>query len=138
MQAHLAKPLRLNDLCSAIEEWSGRQQESDEVALADTIEEETDPRLVGMFEERKANTLKAIEAYLGGERSGEEDKQEIANLLHQIAGVAAFFGQADLGETCRLHEHRILDAPDERGVRTAMDAIRSQIAETVNSESAAV
>ena len=126
MQAHLAKPLRLKDLCAAIAHWSSRvviEPRSEENA----IEEETDPRLRIMFDERKSAALDALAAALGKNEITEDRKKEVASLLHQIAGVAGYFGQAVLGETCREYERKILASRTDRDSRELMETIRGQI-----------
>ena len=130
MQAHLAKPLRLRDLCASIAQWSSQVEEPQ--AQESAVEEETDPRLRRMFEDRVGAAIEAIETALKDDRMRAEGKKEIAGLLHQIAGVAAYFGQEELGETCRSHERDIRAAEDEGLVRELVEAIRARLAQAVD------
>ncbi|GGA10634.1 hypothetical protein GCM10010923_21510 [Blastomonas marina] len=127
MQAHLAKPLRLKDLCTAIARWSARV-EPPVSGADDSIEEETDPRLRSMFEDRKAATIEAIDDILDKDRPSDAEKKKIAGLLHQIAGVAAYFGQARLGESCREHERLLLDTRDDSEGRALLETMREKLA----------
>lgn len=108
MQGHIAKPLRMRDLATALHDWVGQETE----AGPDAIEQETDPRLVTMFAERKGQALALIEQVLAERQLSDAMRQEVASALHQIAGVAAFFGQAELGEQCLLAETAIESADD--------------------------
>ena len=130
MQAHLAKPLRLNALSAAIAQWAGRVETepmpppSTEAPTAspEGFEEETDPRLRMMFDDRKQAAIDAIDAVLQRGELTAADKQDIAGLLHQIAGVAAYFGQEELGETCRALQDEILETKDDaRALETLTD-----------------
>ena len=123
MQAHLAKPLRLKVLCSAINEWS-RHFEPEQQVPDQAIEEVGDPRLRQMFEKRKVAAVESIDIVLNGNHINKADVQATARLLHQIAGVAAFFGQAELGESCRLSQHEIVGSQEDTKVRELLKAIR--------------
>ncbi|QSB44404.1 CHASE domain-containing protein [Tsuneonella flava] len=126
MQAHLAKPLRMNALSSAIGTWSTRLASEDQPA-DEPFEEETDPRLRAMFEDRKAAALHAIEVAIGQGSVSDEKKGEIAGLLHQIAGVAAYFGQEELGDDCRTSQHELNATSEEAQVITLLKNIRGQL-----------
>lgn len=129
MQAHLPKPLRIKDLCSAISHWSLRVT-SDPPEAEIAIEEETNPRLRIMFEERKTAALKAIDSVLDESEIEEHHKEEIAGFLHQIAGVAGYFSQSELGETCREYERKIVGTDDDREVHELMETIRGRLSGT--------
>jgi PAS domain S-box-containing protein len=127
MQAHLAKPLRFKQLCNAIAHWSSRLEIEPQVP-EDAIEEETDPRLRTMFEDHKLAAIEAINIVLRKGNATDEEKQEIARQLHQIAGVAAYFGQETLGETCRSNQHAIINAQDDAKAFELMRAVRERLA----------
>ncbi|MFB0613746.1 CHASE domain-containing protein [Aurantiacibacter poecillastricola] len=127
MQAHLAKPLRLNELSAAIAEWSrGKDVAADESNYS--FEEETDPRLRAMFDDRKAELAAVIEAAISRQDVSEDEKRTIAGLLHEIAGVAAFFGQADLGKECRDWEVELLQLTNPSGIRQLLQNLQMRLA----------
>ena len=128
MQAHLAKPLRLGELCAAIARWSARLEA--EPQPEKVFEEENDPRLRSMFDNRKLAAIEAIDAVMQLRHVTEEKKQEIAGMLHQIAGVAAYFGQQALGETCRTGQRELLHTQDDAGALELMEAMRQSLAAT--------
>ncbi len=104
MQEHIAKPLRMRELGASLNRW----------ALADDSEEddeygrETDPHLVAMYDERKTNARTAIEAAIRSGTLEGASLDELAAQLHQIAGIAAYFGEEALGEESRRLENALL------------------------------
>ncbi|WP_372520210.1 CHASE domain-containing protein [Alteriqipengyuania sp.] len=127
MQAHLAKPLRLNSLCAAIARWSARIGRPEE-PVRQAIEEETDPRLRSMFQDRKTAALATLDAALTAPSVSEEDREKIAGTLHQIAGVATYFGQQPLGDFCREAEKDLLATDEQSEVRLLLETIRTRLA----------
>ncbi|UVI40274.1 PAS domain S-box protein [Qipengyuania spongiae] len=120
MQDHLSKPLRMHDLEAALHKWIG----NGELAVADEVSEieeepaeelvrEAGPDLSAMFAERKRLALEAIDTALRDGRLEGETLAEIAGLLHQIAGVAAYFGEAELGDASSDAEYRLAKASAE-------------------------
>ena len=114
MQGHLAKPLRMRELVAALQRWVGTPKPE-----ACEYEQETNPDLLRMYAERKQAALAAIDAALDEEGPTEPKQQEIAGLLHQIAGVAAYFGELDLGEASSRAE-RVLAATTTSGDAAAL------------------
>ena len=126
MQAHIAKPLRLGELCDVLGRWSSRIPGPATCPVPE-IEQETDPRLNRMFGERVDEAPKAIDKVIGRKEMDEDAKTEIASLLHQIAGVAGYFGQGDFGEKCREVEHRLLGSPASGAQIDLLEEIRDEI-----------
>jgi len=109
MQAHLSKPLRLRELESALALW-GKEASIEEFRNAADASgmEELDPHLVELFSERKQKALKLITGLLAQSSLEGSTLEAIASELHQIAGVAAFFGEAKLGEQSRELEKGLM------------------------------
>ena len=63
------------------------------------------------FSQRKATALEAIDAFADEGAQESFSVGEVATHLHQIAGVAAFFGERDLGEECSRLDQRLRTAP---------------------------
>ena len=128
MQAHLAKPLRLKELCSAIGKWSGKPvATSSGEPVAN--EEVHDPRLRAMYDKRIETAHQAIDAALALPQLGEEERSQIGGQLHQIAGVAAFFGQGPLGEFCRQAQRELADATDHAVTVRLLDSVKLRISQ---------
>lgn len=106
MQAHVAKPLRLRDLQAIMRTWI---KPSDEVAH-DPYERETNPVLVQKFTELKQNALRSTEQALREGKLTGQAFENVVTYLHQIAGIAAYFGQAEIGETSRQLENELTSA----------------------------
>ena len=103
MQAHLAKPLRMRDLEAALLKWGNVEAKN----TVPAIEAETNPELIRMYAERKQNAISAIDEAL---RLGKLEGATLTGLVsqfHQIAGIAAFFGEARLGEASTEIENRL-------------------------------
>lgn len=137
MQAHLAKPLRLRSLCAAIDSWARRPAEQNmpadtQIGNASSAQndemEETDPRIRKMFEDRKDEAKNAIDMALEGQ-SIDKSREAIAGLLHQIAGVAAYFGQQELGEYCRSNQNHLLETKDCDRSMQLLESIRKKLSE---------
>ena len=126
MQAHLAKPLRMKDLCAAITRWSATSPIGAQ-SQHEAFEEETSPRLQSMFENRKIEAIEAIDEAMRQDHLTDGVKAEVGSLIHQIAGVAAYFGQQELGETCRALQREIREAQDEERVIMLLKTARERL-----------
>lgn len=124
MQAHLAKPLRLEMLRSAINEWATWPLDEVDRASGTGLEEQTDPRLHSMFADRIATTLLGVEDALLEGAVSEKRKKEIAQQLHQIAGVAAYFGEASVGEFCKVAQYDLDSMTDEAEIIALLKEIK--------------
>ncbi|MEN7536299.1 CHASE domain-containing protein [Aurantiacibacter flavus] len=131
MQAHVAKPLRLAQLNKVLARWANRASETD-VCPATELEEETDPRLNRMFDDRVSSALDVIDAVIARNEMKDEERTEIASLLHQIAGVAGYFGRSALGEKCREIERLLLDNSGHDSDLDLLHDIRAELAEQVS------
>ncbi|MEL7708956.1 CHASE domain-containing protein [Citromicrobium bathyomarinum] len=134
MQAHIPKPLRLDVLCATLGKWAGRIPEP-VVPSSPELEPETDPRLNQMFDERVEGVLKAISAVLSRGEIEDEERTEIAGLLHQIAGVAAYFDQAELGNRCREWENDLLEQGDPASWLGIVQEAKTDLKQTRDSAS---
>ena len=115
MQAHLSKPLRLRELQSALNIWSKRRASAEShQTMRENEGEELNPELVKMYEERKERALELASQLVSQHDLDATLLAELASELHQIAGVAAFFGQADLGEKSRRLEKQLLGEGDNK------------------------
>ncbi|WBH15328.1 PAS domain-containing protein [Sphingomonas radiodurans] len=95
MQAHLAKPVHLDELRSALTRWTELT-----VRPAATI-----PALSANVRERYArrrnDALETIGALLRSGSFEHVDFTELAEMMHKLAGTAAMFGDPALGERAR-------------------------------------
>ena len=105
LQDHLAKPLSpdtfarvlAKHLPPAEEEWA-----------APTGPE----RLRQLYDRRRAQTLDALARLLAPRGFAAADRDAVAGLLHRLAGTAAAFGEAELGERAGALEDRVRGSAD--------------------------
>lgn len=109
MQDHLAKPLHLAELAATLGKWiRGAPAPQSNAPIADVT-----PKLMEMFVERKRETVAAIDQVLTNAGGDPEQLQQLAGQFHQLAGVAALFGEPQLGEASSEAERRL--RADESG-----------------------
>jgi PAS domain S-box-containing protein len=114
MQAHLTKPLRMRELQAALRVWAQRATADLSGDGADDSDAaRADPRLLRLYIERKLRALQLIDGLL--DQPGPEPAAIVAltSELHQIAGIAAFFGQAQLGAESAKLERSLQSAGDD-------------------------
>ena len=109
MQAFLSKPVKLTDFRAALNAWGVRPRRR-QTDKAVTIPVETLAALGQQFAERNGRTLSLIEATLAEELFDAVAIEDIRVLLHQIAGTAATFGNAVLGDAARRCEGELVRA----------------------------
>ncbi len=121
MQAHLAKPIQLNELAAAIARWAVPVSAAAEIAPivapmpAPPVVEKApamtlSPALLAKFAERKAELLAAVEAFVDGE-PGDAETEALGGLLHKFAGSAGLFGEAALGSKASALEVALETGP---------------------------
>ncbi|MET3762077.1 PAS domain S-box protein [Sphingomonas sp. UYEF23] len=108
MQAHLAKPVRVRDLTAILARF----------VVADTPMRIETPKvstkLLDRYRTRKMDTLRKLDDLSRVDRPTHEAIMEAADLLHKLAGVAAMFGEAKLGECAKRLEDDFLACPADQ------------------------
>lgn len=141
MQGHLAKPVVFAQLARALQRWlPTRIVEADQAgALADAPQPDPaarasalarSPQLVSRWRARRREAVAAVRAALGAgwldagavnpDAIGEADA--LARLLHKVAGTAAMFGEAALGEAAGALEHALKGSAGGAGGPAALTA----------------
>ena len=109
MQAHLAKPILINDLKTVFRQFIS----SDDPAQAS--EPLASPKLLERFVARKLDTARTLDELAALDLPSDEKLAEAVDLLHKLAGVAGMFGDAALGERARQLEDELSSCPvDQR------------------------
>ncbi|MCZ8134947.1 MAG: ATP-binding protein [Porphyrobacter sp.] len=113
MQAHLAKPIALGDLVRVLQRWLPTRivETSGSVAVAATGGT-ISPRLVARWEVRRHEAVEAVrgalrDGTLAAPHAASGAAGEVARLLHKVAGTAAMFGEAELGESAAALERAL-------------------------------
>jgi response regulator RpfG family c-di-GMP phosphodiesterase len=115
MQAHLTKPLRLRELQTALRLWAHRARADASGDRADDSDAAgADPRLLRLYIERKLRALQLIDGLLDQPVCEALPVEALASELHQIAGIAAYFGEAQLGEESGKLERGLQSAGDDK------------------------
>ncbi|WP_022681611.1 ATP-binding protein [Sphingobium bisphenolivorans] len=108
MQAHLPKPIRFNDLKNALAAW---------IAVPPTREVPEEPDISASlrqrYEERKQEVGAALRRLAEVDQPAASDRDAAAGLLHKLAGSAAMFGEAELGDLAEQGEHVVREGGDE-------------------------
>ena len=119
-QAHLAKPVQMQELDRTLRKWVGG------TSVPGTLAH--DPSSVHRrYELSKIETLEVLDELVRAGRFSNQELATAAELLHKLAGVAAMFGEPALGKKARELEVGINDWPDEERsakIRTGVAAIR--------------
>ena len=119
MQAHLAKPVGVRDLTALLE----RFVRPDTPAPVAPVEPPAiSPRLIDRYRERKADLTRKLDELAGLERPNDATVMAAADLLHKVAGVAALFGEAELGEHAKRLEEELLACPADARAACAQQA----------------
>ena len=93
-QAHLAKPIQMTDLNRALRKWITQSPTR-------SVRSRLSPRLIERYERSKTKTLEAVDAMIRRGGFANKELESVADLLHKLAGVAAMFGEAELGNKAR-------------------------------------
>ena len=110
MQAHLAKPVRIRDLRDIMSRMLGAKPRDVERPAAGPSDADIVDAMRGRFQQRKDEAIAAAIAHASGHDVGPDDVQRVASLLHNLAGTAGMFDEADLGEAAATLEHLVRKA----------------------------
>ncbi len=106
MQAHLAKPIKLDALAATISRFvTGRIVPTTDQAVAGVSA--MPPELGERYAARRREALDLLSAMVREDRFGTADVEALTTALHQLAGTAGMFGEAELGEDARDLEVRL-------------------------------
>ena len=111
MQAHIAKPFSYRDLTSNVERFAdkaGRMAAEAGVSIDPGVSNTA--QLRDRYIKRKNDLRELISAI--DDSNVEERWPELASALHQIAGVAAYFGEAHFGSLASQIEHELGEASE--------------------------
>jgi PAS domain S-box-containing protein len=122
MQAHLAKPVELAKLAAVIQQWGSVSAPQVIAAPGFAIS----PALQARFEARTAELAAFATALAASEQVGNEQIEQLADMLHKLAGSAGMFDRQALGaRAAELEEQLEAAVPSSRGgvVRAIVQAL---------------
>ncbi|MGY4397983.1 PAS domain S-box-containing protein [Sphingomonas sp. UYAg733] len=117
MQAHLAKPVRVRDLTDMMAKFLIID------TCAPAIASVVSPSLLDRYRARKADTLHKLERLVEPNNHDNIAVAEAVDLLHKLAGTAAMFGEAALGELAKQLEDDLLAWPAGERVSRVPEAV---------------
>ena len=119
MQHHVSKPIRLSDITFVIEQYA-KPSADRRISLSTPEPEPLPASLVDQYVKRKADVFEAVSVI--AEQGGTfEEYQALAALLHKVAGSAAFFHDASLGDLASELEQKMSDSRPEVKHRLIVD-----------------
>ena len=117
MQAHLAKPLVFEDLAAALARWLpmrvvvGREQpetrirrDSNVTKLPDT---RSDHAMSERWKQRRSEAIEAVDAAVRARAMEGVGIEELARVVHKLAGTAGMFGEEELGSRAAALERAL-------------------------------
>ncbi len=104
MQGHLPKPIRLRDLRGLVEQFASAKRPTNDVDRAIILARSQDD-IVALYQSRKNKLLAAIALGLRRQDLDVATIDELATMLHKLAGTAGFFDEGALGEVASKLEH---------------------------------
>ncbi len=119
MQAHLAKPLRMDELARVLDTWLPKRREED----ATDDDDETVSVLRPRYEAFKRDALDQLEACIAALPDPTPDELDaLKQIMHKLAGSAAIFGDEQLGTLASDLENAI-EAVESAASDRPIDAI---------------
>ncbi|WP_051007281.1 PAS domain S-box protein [Sphingomonas sp. PAMC 26621] len=103
MQAHLGKPIRINELTATLSRFIRKPRAEDTPASFIT------PKLRARYNARKAEVAFRLERLVTAFDPEAEVINDARDVLHKLSGTAAMFGEAALGKQARDLEELLLD-----------------------------
>jgi PAS domain S-box-containing protein len=134
MQAHLAKPVQVGDLAAVLTRFVTATA-AEPAAPASPPKPLISPKLRALYAARKAETLRRLDELAERQVLDPTLLEQAAELLHKLAGTAATFGEAALGDQANdLAEALLSRSPADPvddlrpAIRTLADAMRGPAA----------
>jgi len=144
MQAHLSKPLSFSQLVPALQRWLPTKIVEEEGQLFTEPRTDTEghanvhefdatagkaahsPALFERWQERRSEAIEAVDAAVREGRLTGIEGDELARLVHKLAGTAGMFGEEELGDRAAAFERALRSEVDaEIRVQLAMDLLKA-------------
>jgi PAS domain S-box-containing protein len=126
MQDHLAKPISIGRLGRSLEKWLVRYDGASAPGENGEGQDIDDARR--MYERRKADLRALVESLDEGRLADSEQGRELREQLHVMAGVAAHFGDGELGDLARRIDRNLKDGTDRERLARDLADLRGRLA----------
>ena len=127
MQAHLAKPVTLARLGEVLEQWARRPAVPAASAPGRHAARHS-TRVQELYKARRSEALAMLDGLMARGTFSDPEVEEVAQVLHKLAGTAAVFGEATLGDRARALEEGMAEwagATRVDRISAAIDEIRA-------------
>ncbi|MGY8972361.1 MAG: ATP-binding protein [Sphingomonadales bacterium] len=121
MQDHVAKPISIERLGPCLEKWLVTNPAA-EVEEASASDEDAEARQ--MYEQRRSALRTQLAELSGPTPPTAEQREKLREQLHVMAGIAAYFGDEDLGNLARRVERDLKGKANEATVQRGLDELR--------------
>ena len=105
MQSHLGKPVTTLALARELARWLGPEHAAP-AEIPEAMATKPSAALEDRYRSRKSQLVSQLRQSLA-RAPGQTDWEELTRQLHRLAGVAATFGEPELGEVSRRLEHQL-------------------------------
>ena len=126
MQGHLAKPLKFDSLLGMLEQWLPTVPATNGIRTIGGLTQECagNASLEERWQQRRREALEAVaQALRDGSLEGASG-EELARIVHKLAGTAGMFGENGLGEKASALERGLKsDQPYDARARLAQDLL---------------
>jgi PAS domain S-box-containing protein len=123
MQAHVAKPVVLASLDAALRQWAEPPCAPPTKDLPEPMAAAPSLNVRERYAARKQETLEALDQLVRRGIFADDELAEVSGLLHKLAGTAAMFREAELGNRARDLE----DGIEEWGSEYRADRISAAV-----------
>jgi PAS domain S-box-containing protein len=125
MQAHLAKPIQLQELQAALDRWLPAAKGEKPMKGKAAPDIELPPEMMALYAVRRAEAHRML-AKLAAKRCPDPaDLADAKDVLHKLAGTAGLFGEPKLGERAR----RIEQGLERWTAEERLDRVRAELAD---------
>ncbi|MBX7480940.1 PAS domain-containing protein [Qipengyuania qiaonensis] len=122
MQDHLAKPISIERLGLSLENWLMDQAPKTQPEADEPAAEIDEARK--MYEDRKAALHRLLTSLDESSLADPRQIEDLREQLHVMAGIAAHFDDADLGDRARIADRSLKIESDPKAVMRDLDAVR--------------
>ncbi len=118
MQAHIAKPIDISNLDSVLRHWIKPKKLEENCSPENQVQNCLSGDLVGRYRLRREEAINSVTSLLRRGTFSSTEIREVSDQMHKLAGTAAMFGEANLGNHAKLIEDglnqwKIADRPQK-------------------------
>lgn len=118
MQAHISKPIDISNLDSVLRHWVKPKKLEENHSSENEVQNCLSGDLVERYRLRREEAKTSVTSFLRRGTFSSSEIREVSDQMHKLAGTAAMFGEANLGNHAKLIEDglkqwKIADRPQK-------------------------